>query len=265
MPNALFRDFLQMKRGDTATFHKQELNPPDRSQVMLLEIQWTHECVEGDLVFGSMDISGVGSFDIDAYICGRYAIGRPDNDEQAWLSPTNVPGEPKEDRLRRLTGGPMRTAPLKPSEMSTPSGPRIDEPKYSGPAVVCFSRDEYQMILQWQNGMAEKGFNCCFSNQSYVHYKRAVGGGMLSSYCQKGGLDGHIEIRRERRGLFASAYSISASDGSFRSPESNPKIVQVYASSTQFLYERSNSFSTLIALMDQAVDKLLERNQCFVD
>jgi hypothetical protein len=259
MATALFKDLMGFGKGDKVTFHYQELNPPDLSKAMLLEVEWAHDHIDGDLAFGSMIIPGLGFFEVDAYIYGGWAVGRPNGRETAWLSRLNVQAVMEGAALRRLTGGPLRTTEFLPSEISTRSGPREEFLNSTVPRVVCFSREEQATILNWQRGMAEKGFKCDFPDETYVEYKRALWHS-LSSDVEKSGLNGHIEVRRLRHGLFSTSYSLSASDDSFRNARSNPKIKTASPSFTRYLYEDCSSFGELLKLMDQAVDMLVQRN-----
>ena len=54
---------------------------------LILEILWRHDRVEDDLVYGSMEIEGLGFLDVDAFIFRTMTYeNRPDISEGAWLS-----------------------------------------------------------------------------------------------------------------------------------------------------------------------------------
>lgn len=254
MTFALYPEFEALKKGESRVFYYQELNPPDRSKVELLELRWTHDRVDGDLVFGSLQIPGIGELDLDAYVY------RPSvRHDSAWLSSIDLPwGIGGADRSH-ITGGPLRKEELLPSEISTRSD-RRERTSANGQRVVPFEADEYQAIRRWQSGMNEKGFDCDFHLQPYVDHKRSIVP-LLSTGIVREHLKGSLEIRRLRLGFRRFAYSISCSDGSFRSPKSNQFVKKARPSSTSFLFEKCSSFEEMLRIIDKAIDGLVLRNK----
>lgn len=263
MNEALYEHFANLKRGDMLVLFNQELNPPDLSRMMVLEIHWTHDRVDGDLIFGQMDIPEIGHFDIDAYIYRNWEVQRPNVPDSVWLSATDIRRTTLIPEMRRLTGGPLYVQKLAPSQISTRSDRRDSLAKFKGPTVVCFSRDEHAAILRWQDGLREKGFKSSFPKESYVEYKRTLWHS-LSSDVESGGLMLHIQIQRQRKGVFAKEYSIHVGDDSFRRSRTNPCVRFARPWSTLIMQETYETFDELRHAMDHAVDQVTQRNSTYL-
>lgn len=263
MAIAVLDDFLRLEKGEEVTFHHQEFNPPDRSKIELLEIRWKHDHIDGDLIFGSMDIPGIGVLEVDAYVYRLWEIDRPDFVDSTWLSPVNVRAALENTELYNLTGGPLHTEKLLPSEIHARSDHRNELGAYKGPAVIPFSRDEQSAILSWQNGIEEKGFKSDFPRETYVQYKRASWHS-LATNVENGGLQGNLEIHRLRKGLFSSIYSARASDDSYRRSPFNPMVKHARPAHTVYMQEECDSFDHLLKLMDRAIDMLVQRNERYL-
>lgn len=265
MPQVLYDDFLKMKKGDEITLHYQEVNPPDRTQVQLHEIHWTHDRVDGDLIFGSMNIPGIGTLGVDAYAYRNYGSEyAPNVLDIVSLSSVNIKRALDDAEQHNLSGWSLHTEPLLPSEIYTPANPHKRQRTNKIPNKICFSRDEHAAILTWQRAIEEKGFNSDFSREGYASYKQGRPHHFYSR-IESGGLIGDLQITRMRKGLFSSFYEIYAGDDSYRRSNSNPMLKHTEPSSTRLMREERDSFSELLKLMDQFVDMLVKRNRRHID
>ncbi len=256
-----FSQFEALKTGDRLELFNQELNPPVRGKVDLLSIEWTHDRVDGDLVFGSLRIPGIGDLETDAW---TFRTADTENDAgtspQAWLSSARIPKGLSDTSYKWLTGGPLHTKPLMPSEMHARSDPRdaLDGSKL--PRPLYFTREQYSALERWQNGLEEKRYVVRLPNEGYARYKRDPLGKFSGSF-ENNGLEGHIEVWRERKGLMSSTFGILVHDSSFRTPATNPRVINARPRSTQVMREQAAEFSELLSLMHQALNLVVERNE----
>jgi hypothetical protein len=266
MDVALYEDFVRSQKGKVETFYYQELNPPDKSKVKLLEIRWTHDRVDGDLVFGEMNIEGLGYFETDAYLYRTRALENATYIDDVWLALTRTEPVIGPHEQRFLTGGPIHKKPLLPSEIHASADPRSSGNDTPLPRIVFFNRDEVDKLARWKNGMEQKGFKCSSSEiwRGYKTYVEDFYSGQVVFDIERDGLDFNIEVRRLKTGLFSSNYQIFVSDNSYRRSRTNPDVINATPRSTQIVNAKVDSFDKLRAEMDKAVDLVVERNLHFI-
>ena len=262
MPIASFEDFKALKQDQEATFFYQELNPSDRSRPCILEIKWEHLGIEGDLVFGTMKIPQLGTLEADAYVYRSWISPEQDQPDHVFLSTVRPLMVGNELNLQSLTGGPLHTKPLRPSEISVGSDCRRDNGSAKLHRVVPFSADEHRGLCKWQQALGLKGFSASFGNETYLQYTRCAWHG-LSFEFQGEGLKFSLAVRRLKTGWVGSSYFLWAHDSSFRRSSCNPRLRTACPGSTSYFLQQCSDFGGLLDLLDQAVDQVVERNEIF--
>jgi len=265
MERSLYEDFVRSEKGKVETFYYQETNPPDKSKVGLLEIRWTHDRVEGDLVFGEMNIEGLGHFPTDAYLYRTSDLQDSTGIDDVWLTFMRTKPVIGPHAQKTLSGGPIHKRPLLPSEIYASEDNRSSLDGFDLPRIVFFKRDEVDKLLRWKNGLVQKGFKCSSSEiwQGYKTYTELYRTGEVCLDIERGGLNFNVEVRRIKAGLFASNYTIWVVDKSYRRSGTNSDVLNASPGSTFIVREQLGSFDEMRMQMDKAVDLVVERNGHF--
>lgn len=260
---ANFDHFAGLSKGDQLSLHFQELNPKNADGMEFGSLVWHHDSIIGDLILGRMELNGFGMFGPDAFLFRPDARPQIAGGNDVWLSHASRLSIPGCDSTISLTGGPVYTSRLRPSDVIVSEPRRNTLSSSSEPKYVRFSRTEFEVLAEWSQNLRRRGFDPRHTPKNYHEYRTHP---MDCDYdhdiCTES-LRGYFQVLKIKTGFLRHEFVLRFSDSSYRTPNTNPRIVRTMPGPTTFAYDRCNDFKDVLTKMNDALDRFVERNAIF--